>query len=258
MTTKKNLGKFAWHELHSTDPKASIKFYTELFGWKTSEMDMGPMGTYTIFKHGDGNEQSEQIGGCMKAQGGAPTHWLAYATVESVDGASEKAKSLGGTILVPPTDIPNVGRFSIIKDVQGAVLATFTTTGTGSEDTSQHLGHFCWDELMTSDPDAAAKFYGAIYGWTVKPPKKDDKHPYWHWQRADGKDHGGMMKADGGMPTAWLSYIAVANVDTASAKAQGLGAKAIVEPMDIPGTGRFAVLKDPIGGVFALYKTAAH
>jgi predicted enzyme related to lactoylglutathione lyase len=254
MTQAKSTGKFVWHEILSTNTKASVKFYTELFGWTTAEMDMGPMGTYTLFKRGE-----DQVGGCMQAQGGAPTHWLAYAMVESVDGAAEKAKSLGATVLVPPMEVPNIGRWTVLRDPQGAVLAAFTAPANSpapKDENKRGPGEFCWDELMTQDTDAAVKFYSAIWGWTMKAPKADDPHGYWHVQREGNIDCGGMMKSPPDMPSAWLSYIGVANVDTAFAKAQGLGAKPVVEPRDIPGTGRFAVLTDPTGGVFAIYKGA--
>ncbi len=111
---------------------------------------------------------------------------------------------------------------------------------------------------MTKDPDAAQAFYSAIWGWTMRAPKADDQTGYWHVAREGKIDCGGMMKAHEGIPSAWLSYVAVADVDTAFAKAQGLGAKAVVAPRDIPDTGRFAVLSDPTGGVFAIYKSARH
>ena len=83
---------------------------------------------YTIVKNGD-----QQVGGIFANPPGAenvPPHWLGYVSVESVDGAVEKAKRLGGTIMKEPTDIPNIGRFAIILDPQGAAVAPFKGTGT--------------------------------------------------------------------------------------------------------------------------------
>jgi predicted enzyme related to lactoylglutathione lyase len=191
----------------------------------------------------------------MAGKPGVPTHWLAYTSVENVDGAVEKAQSLGAEVLVPPMDIPNVGRMAILRDPQGAAFAPFKSTTPPSPEEKPMPGFFCWEELQANDPEAAAKFYAEVYGWKVRPPESmSDPHGYWHVMRGDGKDVGGMMKAHGGTPPSWLSYVAVANVDTVTAKAQGLGAKVLVEPRDVKGAGRFSVLMDPQNGVFALYK----
>lgn len=244
------LGRFVWHELMSTDPKASIAFYGALFGWTVDEVDMGPIGKYNLIKLGE-----KLVGGMMPAPPGAPSHWIPYVNVESVDAAADKAASMGAQVLVPPTDIPNTGRFAIVRDPQGGVLAPFKDAGMPGEPEPKHpvTGTFCWDDLGTSDPEAAAKFYGAIYGWKAVAPKEGDPHGYWHLKRADDKDCGGMMKAQGPQPTAWTSYVAVENVDEAAKKATGLGAKTLVPPTDIPGTGRFSVMMDTTGGAFAIY-----
>ena len=250
-----DIGKFVWHELTSTDTKASVAFYGALFGWSVTEVDMGPMGKYNLLKSGE-----QMVGGIMPAQGGAPSHWIPYASVESVDGAVEKAKSMGGSVLVPPTDIPNTGRFAIVRDPQGGVLAPFTAPPGMSappEPEKPAPGTFCWDDLATTDPAAASAFYGAIYGWNVIPPKAGDPHAYWHLKRGGEKDCGGIMKAEGPQPTAWTSYVAVVDVDAAVAKATGLGAKTIVPPMNIPGTGRFSLMIDPTGAAFAVYSATA-
>ncbi len=118
------VGTFCWNELLTRDPEASRKFYTELFGWTTEEMDMGPNGKYTLWKSGD-----KHAGGMMelKAPGTeqVPPHWLAYVAVDDVDASTKKAEGLGAKVCVPPTDIPNTGRFSVITDPSGAALGLY-------------------------------------------------------------------------------------------------------------------------------------
>jgi predicted enzyme related to lactoylglutathione lyase len=113
-------GAFSWNELATTDPKAALAYYTKLFGWTTEVMPMPGM-DYTIVKVGD-----SMIGGVMAAPAGAPTAWTPYVTVDDIDETAKLAVSLGGTICVPPTDIPEVGRFAVMADPQGAVIAAIT------------------------------------------------------------------------------------------------------------------------------------
>lgn len=108
-----------WHELHTTDPAAAFAFYAEQFGWSKGEaMDMGPMGTYQIFKSGD-----PQIGGMLKAQDGQPPGWLYYFGTESIRAAVDRIGGAGGTVLREPAEVPG-GAFIIhAKDPQGALFA---------------------------------------------------------------------------------------------------------------------------------------
>jgi predicted enzyme related to lactoylglutathione lyase len=116
-------GRFSWNELLTTDPAAATEFYTQLFGWTTQAWPMGDF-DYTIVKAGESD-----AGGIMpipeKAKG-MPPSWGAYVTVEDVDATVAKAEKLGGKIIVPPTEIPTVGRFAVIQDPQGAVISAIT------------------------------------------------------------------------------------------------------------------------------------
>lgn len=113
-------GAFSWNELATTDPAAATEFYKKLFGWSIEVKPMGPI-NYTIASVGE-----RMVGGIMKALPGAPIAWTSYVTVDNVDETVKVATSLGGKVCVPPTDIPNVGRFAIFTDPQGAVIGTIT------------------------------------------------------------------------------------------------------------------------------------
>jgi uncharacterized protein len=118
-------GSLAWCELITSDVKAAAKFYTGLFGWAAQDMPM-PGFTYTTFAKGE-----TQVGGMMQIQkewGPVPSHWMTYFAVESCDASTDKAKRAGAEILKPPADIPNIGRFSMLRDPQGAAFALFQAT----------------------------------------------------------------------------------------------------------------------------------
>ena len=117
-------GAMCWNELMTSDTDGAGKFYTNLFGWSTETMDMGEMGSYTMWTRGEGRP-----GGGMMAipqdKGPIPPHWLLYFAVADPDVAHAKALELGGTSVVPVTDIPQAGRFAVIQDPVGAVFGIY-------------------------------------------------------------------------------------------------------------------------------------
>jgi len=110
------VGHFCWNELASKDPAASVAFYSKIGGFTSSQMDMGGMGTYYLLES-DGQRRAGLMAQSSPQQ---PHSWLPYVQVASADHTTEKAKRLGLTVVVPPTQIPNVGRFAIFADGQGA------------------------------------------------------------------------------------------------------------------------------------------
>ena len=122
MTTDamKKPGAFSWNELLTTDVAGAKAFYSELFGWKLQ--DISPGGTaYTLVK-----VEEQEVGGMMAVpaeEQGMPPAWGAYVTVSNVDAMIGQVEKLGGRVCMPPRDIPNVGRFMIIQDPQGAMLS---------------------------------------------------------------------------------------------------------------------------------------
>jgi len=118
-------GIFCWNELMTRDTEAAGRFYSELIGWKPTDSGMPGM-QYTVFKAGD-----KDAGGMMTMPAElpkeVPAHWMAYITVDDVDGAAKKTGELGGKVIVPPQDIPNVGRFCVIQDPTGAAVGLLQT-----------------------------------------------------------------------------------------------------------------------------------
>lgn len=114
-------------------------------------------------------------------------------------------------------------------------------------------GKFVWYELMTSDTKAAEIFYGKVLGWTGTDPGVPGMS--YTIFNIGGVPAGGMMAVpQPGMPSAWLGYVAVDDTDLSAAKAAKDGGAIHHGPMDIPGVGRFALIADPQGAVFAMIK----
>lgn len=255
-TPRPSNGRIVWHDLMSTDPKASLAFFTELVGWRTQEVDMGPMGKYTMFFVGE-----KDVGGLMplETSHGVPSHFVAYVHVDDINAALERAQRLGGKVAVPPTPIPDVGTFAVLIDPLGGVTSPMTLTNPKPEDNAiPKQGMFCWEELMSADPEASATFYSEVYGYSVEAMDMGPVGTYRILKRGDAMD-GGIMKSPPEMSgaTHWMTYIAVDDVDAMSARAEKLGGKVLNPPMDVPNIGRMAVIQDPAGTVFSLFKGAS-
>ena len=116
-------GAVCWNELMTPDIQTAGRFYRTVFDWTSDQMDMGGGMTYTMFKAG-----TIQVGGMMERPArlkDVPPNWLIYFGVGDCDASAAKVGQLGGTVMQPPTDIPNVGRFAVCKDGQGAAFALF-------------------------------------------------------------------------------------------------------------------------------------
>ena len=113
-------GAWDWNELHTQDAAKALAFYETVFGYRHDSMDMGPMGTYYLLKDATGKMR----GGLMQAtRPGMPSNWLPYLRVADCDASAATAAELGATVAQPPTDIPGVGRFSVLIDPLGAAVA---------------------------------------------------------------------------------------------------------------------------------------
>lgn len=248
-----NIGRFVWHEHMTNDPKAAIAFYSEVVGWKTQPFGSGS--DYVMWVGSQG-----PLGGVMKLpeeakKMGAPPHWMANVQVESVDATVAKVKGLGGKVYKEPSDIPEVGRFAVIADPQGAFISLYQPKGAMALHDHTKEGEFCWSELLTTDRVAAFKFYSEIFGW--KSLAEMDMGPMGVYQiyGVGELQLGGIMTKpkEMQMPPSWLYYTETANLDAAISRATKMGAKVMNGPMDVPG-GRIAQLMDPQGAAFALHQ----
>lgn len=255
-------GTFCWPELATTDQNGAVAFYRALFGWDVDDMPMGPGDRYSIFK----------LRGLEAAAGytmrpdeltmGLPPHWNAYVAVANADDAAKRAQELGATVLVPPFDVFDAGRMAVLQDPTGAVFQVWQAARSVGARVLGEPNALCWTELTTSDTDAAEKFYTAMFGWTPKHSAPGSPMPYTEFT-VKGANHPtvGMMAKPPHLPpevpSFWLPYFQVTDADATAAKATSLGGQIHFGPQDIPGTGRFAVIADPQGAAFSVYKPQA-
>ena len=240
-------GTTCWVELGTTDP-AARSFYEALFGWESTEMPMPDGDAYTLFQQ-DGRSAGGVYGLSAEVQPGVPPHWLLYTAVANTDTTIEEAKTSGGTVLIEPMDVPNVGRMAVLQDREGAAFAILqpAEAAPGLEGKGAP-GGLCWTELSARDPEGAAAFYGALFDWNAR-PQQTPGGPYTMFS-LDGTDIGGMITMDeawGEMPAAWMPYFGIADIDAALEQIPGLGGTVSFGPLEAEGVGRFAVVQDPQG-----------
>jgi uncharacterized protein len=246
-------GRFVWYELMTTDLEAAKAFYGKVAGWGTREASM-PGSHYTLFTAGD-----VPTGGLInlpqdaETQGAAP-QWVGYVSVDDVDAAAHRAKELDGTVYVPPTDIADVSRFSVVADPQMAtfILVKWRDPGRQLPIQSGALGHVGWHELLTTDWERAFAFYREIFGWQKAAVDVAPTSTYLQFSAA-GQTIGGMFNKPATAPVAfWLYYFNVADIGAALDRVRAGRGEILEGPSDIPGGGRVARCTDPQGAMFAL------
>jgi predicted enzyme related to lactoylglutathione lyase len=253
-------GTFCWPELATTDQQAAVAFYRALFGWDLNEQPMGPAETYSMFQLRGKEVAAAYTMRPEEKQSGAPPHWNNYVSVANVDEAVKKADSLGAKVFAAPFDVMDVGRMAVLQDPTGAVFQMWQPKKHIGAKILNEPGALCWTELTTTDLRAAEKFYEQLFGWTPKRSSGASGMEYTEMSN-NGQPGVGMMSKPAGMPahipSYWMPYFQVADVDASAAKAKSLGANVMVPPTDIPDAGRFAIVSDPQGAVFAIFKPRA-
>ncbi len=250
-------GRFVWYELMTTDTGAARKFYGSVVGWGFKDASV-PGVEYTSFTAG-----GVPVGGLMTQPDevkkmGAPPAWSGYIAVDDVDAATARVKELGGSVHMPPRDIPTVGRFAVVADPQKAVFILFKSSNPQEQQVEfGSPGGIGWHELYTTDWEKGLAFYSALFGWT-KDQAMDMGEGVGIYQlfSHDGRQIGGMFNKPAEIPaTFWVFYFVVGDIDAAVERVRKGGGQILVEPMEVPGGKSIVQATDPQGAVFALIGT---
>jgi uncharacterized protein len=246
------VNKPAWIDLSSSDAAASREFYSKLFGWEIEVSADPQYGGYGMAKVGGkeiagiGPKQSEE----------APTAWSLYIGTPDAEELARKVQSAGGTVIAPPFDVGDQGRMAVFQDPAGAFISAWQPRAMSGFPT-EAPNTFGWAELNARGIDKAIPFYGEVFGWTAKQSEMGEgQPPYTEFQSGGQSILGGMEMnpmVPAEVPSYWMVYITVDDVDGAFKQATDLGAQEMVSPQDFPG-GRFAILSDPQGAMFGVLK----
>jgi uncharacterized protein len=244
-------GTPSWVELMTPDQGAAREFYGGLFGWAYNDTDMGDMGHYYV-----ATVEGDEIGGIsgqMPGMEGHPAIWGVYLAVDDVDATTARVEGAGGKIEAGPFDVMENGRMSAIQDPTGARVGLWQGKATIGTQRANEPGTPTWNECVTSDVAAAAKFYADVLGMGSEAMDMGEAGTYTVLTNVEGRQIGGSMDLGmfpEGTPPHWNVYFNVEDVDASVAKAEELGGKATVPAMDVPGVGRMAMVADPQGGMF--------
>jgi predicted enzyme related to lactoylglutathione lyase len=236
----------SWVDLTTSSVEDAGKFYGGLFGWK---LDVGPpeAGGYAMASLKD-----RPVAGIAPSQeAGGPVYWTTYVNVASADDAAKKVTDNGGSVMLAPMDVMDVGRLAVFGDPTGAAFAVWQAgahkgAGLVNEDST-----YSWSELVTTDVEGAKTFYAAVFGWGAD-THGEGPGAYTEWKIGD-RSVGGMMEKSAEMPAEvpshWQVYFTVKDADAAVAKVKELGGSVSMGPMEIE-PGSFAVCLDPQGATF--------
>jgi len=247
-------GKFAWYELMTSDTAAAGKFYSDVVGWTTSEMPSPDGKPYTVFNAGG-------VGMAGMLNVGGPTAWVGYIHVDDVDAHIEKIVAAGGKVCMPATDIPDMLRFAVMTDPQGAAIAIFTPNPampSPARPEPPAPGTIGWHELYTSDLEAGFNFYNTLFGWTKLTDMDMGPEMGGIYRLFDEGDHkqmgdGGMMNKPPHIPVScWNFYFCVDSIGAAVDRVKAGGGQVLNGPMQVPGGGWIINGQDPQGGMFSL------
>jgi predicted enzyme related to lactoylglutathione lyase len=238
-------GTFSWADLATSDAEAAKAFYASLLGWDYEDNPVGDGMVYSMARR-DGRRVA-----ALFSSERQPPHWNCYVTVDSIDELTPRAAELGGRVLEEPFDVMDAGRTSVVVDPTGAALCLWQPGATIGAELVNTPGAMTWNDLVTPDPDAAARFYGELLGWTAT--EIPDAGGY-RVIRNGERSNGGIMPRPEG-PPGWMPYFGHEDVERAVGEIEGLGGRLLNGPVHMP-QGTIAVLADPQGAAFALWTGA--
>jgi uncharacterized protein len=251
-TRKWPAGVPCWADLTVPDVPAAQDFYAAVLGWSFTDT-ADEYGGYVI----------GQVNGAAAAgigptpQPGIPSAWTLYLASDDVDGTAKQITDAGGTMLLPPGDVGPLGRLCVAADPTGAVFGVWQAGGHLGAELHSEPGGITWEDLRTTDPDAAAAFYQSVFGYELNPLEMAGPGYNTFHLPGDPAPLGGMgpmFGAPEGTPPHWLVYFGTADVDAALAAAREHGGTQPMEPHDSP-YGRMGAVMDPFGAVFTLVQT---
>jgi predicted enzyme related to lactoylglutathione lyase len=235
-------GTFCWIDLGTVDVDGAKRFYQGLLGWEFEDLP-AEGGSYTICRLG-----GLDVAGIHQHSPDEGVGWSSSISVGDVDRATARARELGAGVLAEPFDVPGAGRSSVLRDPGGAVVSLWQADGHVGARLVNEVGAWGWNELTSGELEAAAHFYGELFGWSAD--AIPGPFPRTSFTLGDLLIGGGHAPATGEDPSPrWTVAFGVEDADRAAAEAERLGGSVVLGPIDVP-VGRFAVVADPAGAVF--------
>jgi uncharacterized protein len=241
-----------WTDCSTSDVGAARSFYEAVLGWSFRETGE-EYGGYLIAE-----VRGSAVAGIGPLQGDQErAAWTVYLASDDADETAAAVSDAGGAVLVPPMDVGSLGRMLVASDPAGGVFGVWSAREHIGASLVNEPGALTWEDLRSTDPDAARAFYGRVFGYdfqALEAAGPDYTTIHLPGDPAPLGGMGGMFGAPEGTPSHWLVYFNVADADAAVAAASGNGGQALAPPFDTP-FGRMAPLVDPAGAVFWIART---
>jgi uncharacterized protein len=247
-------GTPCWVDLGVADIARASAFYAELFGWETQP---GPpeAGGYAVCR-----KDGRRVAGIGPKTGPAaePSAWTTYLATSDVTGTARKIKAAGGTLLMEPMGVMDLGRMALATDPGGAVFGLWQAGAHTGVELANEPGSLTWNENLSRDFDGNKAFYQAVFGYEYG----DIGSAGFRYAtlKAGGTEVGGIGDLDSSFPAEvpahWSVYFAVEDTDAAVATVAGLGGSTVRPTWDSP-YGRIAIVADADEAVFSLISAPA-
>lgn len=242
-------GAPAWVDLQSPDQEASKRFYAELFGWEYQDNPMTPEYVYSMASVGGSAVAAIAPQATEAVNAGITTAWNTYFSVDDIEAVVEKVAPAGGRVLMAADDVEGFGRMALIEDSIGAPLTLWQGKSLAGAELINEPGSFIWHELAAGNWEHAVPFYIDVLG--AEKAEVPMEGGSFTMLRVDGQYVAGFRdQEDENSTPRWEVYFGIADTDAGIATARASGAKLLVEPFDVEGIGRMAMLSDPQGAVF--------
>jgi predicted enzyme related to lactoylglutathione lyase len=245
-----------WIDLASADPAGSREFYAKLFGWQVEVNPDPQYGGYAMATIGG----KDVAGIGPKSMPEAPTAWSIYIWTPDAEALVKKVQAAGGKVIAPPMQVGPQGKMAVFQDPSGAFISAWQPALMAGGLTDGQPGSFGWAELNSRGLKKSVAFYEAVFGWTSKTsPMGEGQREYTEFWYGDMRIAGGLEMSPmvpAQVPSYWMVYFAVDDVDASHQKAIAAGAQEMLAPQDFPG-GRFGILGDPQGATFGLLQMKA-
>jgi hypothetical protein len=251
-------GDFIWYELMTPDPDGAKAFYDAVVGWDIEPQPAGEM-DYRMIRRSDGGNAGGvlRITDEMRQHGARPT-WLGYLNVADVDAKVASIEAAGGKTLMGATDIPHVGRIAMVADPQGAPFYVMKPIPPADQPNARSdvfsptaVQRCAWNELVTTDLDAARRFYPEQFGWGLGDTMPMGPMGDYQFILQDGQMIGAMFAPPDRQP-AWRFCFRVESLDRSIEAIRSGGGEVLFGPVEVPGGGMIVQATDPQGAFFML------
>jgi predicted enzyme related to lactoylglutathione lyase len=248
-TGNRDSGRVVWHDLLTSTPDESRRFYSELFGWEFERPTMISSGAYYLIRH-----NGRLIGGMVDANrlgNSEISQWVTVISVDDMDAAVRRLERQGGEVLTPPTDVGRRGTLAVVTGSDGALFAMVTARDGDPDEIEPETNGWLWNELWTDDIEKSTGFYQSVFGLTADDREVEDVD-YRLLQSGDTPRAGILPQPFEGRHPVWVNYIRVDDPTAITSRVEELGGQVLLDTEARDIGGKVAFIAGPSGAGVAL------